>query len=86
LAILLKERIKMALNTNINFPKLKKISGGQIKKLRKKEGISRLELSILLNITEAAIYRWESGIANPSGTAMTLLNLIKRKGINILIS
>ena len=52
--------------------------------IREQEGVSQAVLARHLNVTTGLISQWERGERHPSGPALTLLALIKRKGLAIL--
>ncbi len=56
----------------------------QIQTLRGREKVSQAVLARHLNVTTGLISQWERGERRPSGPAMTLLALIKRKGLEVL--
>ncbi len=56
----------------------------QIQALRERENVSQAVLARHLNVTTGLISQWERGERRPSGPALTLLALIKRKGLEIL--
>ncbi|UBH14414.1 helix-turn-helix domain-containing protein [Macrococcus armenti] len=47
-----------------------------IKTIRKRLGMSRKELSILLGVSKKTVDAWERGVNIPSGTAKRLMQLI----------
>lgn len=55
-----------------------------IKALREREKVSQAVLARHLNVTVGLISQWERGERQPSGPALTLLALIKRKGLEVL--
>ena len=55
-----------------------------IQKLRERERISQAVLAACLNISVSTVQKWEGGSKKPSGLALTLLNLIERKGLDAL--
>ena len=61
------------------------LSPRQIQALRERENVSQAVLARHLNVTSGLIRQWERGERRPSGPAMTLLSLIKRKGLQILV-
>ncbi|WP_157966640.1 helix-turn-helix domain-containing protein [Fastidiosibacter lacustris] len=38
-----------------------------------------------LNVSTEVLKKWEQGVRKPSGSALKLLNLIDKNGINILL-
>lgn len=60
------------------------LSPKQIQALRARERVSQAVLARHLNETTGLISQWERGERRPSGPALTLLSLIKRKGLDVL--
>jgi putative transcriptional regulator len=56
----------------------------QIQALRERERVSQAVMARHLNVTAGLISQWERGERRPSGPALTLLSLIKRKGLDVL--
>jgi putative transcriptional regulator len=52
--------------------------------IREQEGVSQAVLARHLNVTTGLVSQWERGERHPSGPALTLLALIKRKGLGVL--
>lgn len=57
----------------------------QIKKIRLKEKVSQSVLARYLNISVSTIQKWEIGEKKPNGLALKILDLIRRKGLKILL-
>lgn len=64
--------------------KVKDLSPKEIQALREREKVSQAVLARHLNVTTGLISQWERGERRPSGPALTLLALIKRKGLEVL--
>ncbi len=60
------------------------LSPKEIQALREREKVSQAVLARHLNVTTGLISQWERGERRPSGPALTLLSLIKRKGLEVL--
>lgn len=55
-----------------------------IKALREKLRISQVMLATILNTSISTVQHWESGLKHPGGTSSKLLDLLERKGIEVL--
>ena len=64
--------------------KVDALNPAQIQALRERENVSQAVLARHLNVTTGLISQWERGERRPSGPALTLLSLIKRKGLEVL--
>ena len=56
-------------------------SPDEIKALRERLNISQTVLASVINASANSIQKWERGAKRPSGTALKLLNLLDRKGL-----
>lgn len=57
----------------------------QIKKLRQSQKVSQPVFARYLNISESTIEKWETGAKKPSGTALKLLSIVQKHGLQILV-
>lgn len=60
-------------------------TGEQVRKLRDRLHISQSALAIIINTSASTIRAWESGSKKPSGTSCLLLDILTRKGIEVLL-
>jgi putative transcriptional regulator len=63
------------------MPMVEPITGDEIRKLREKAHVSQAVFARYLNLTVGYVSQLERGAKRPSGPALVLLNLIRRKGI-----
>ncbi len=56
----------------------------QIMKVRTKAGVSQAVFAKYLTVTTGTVSKWESGKKHPSGPALKLLDLVKRKGLEAI--
>ena len=61
------------------------ISGPEIRKLREDAHLSRAVFARYLNLTVGYLSQRERGARRPSGPALVLLNVIRRKGIEAIL-
>lgn len=57
----------------------------EIRALRERLNISQAVLASVINASANSIQKWERGVKRPSGTALKLLNLLDRKGLEAMI-
>ena len=57
----------------------------KIKALRQKERVSQAVFAAALNTSVSTVQKWEIGDKRPSGPSLKLLNLVKRKGLVVLL-
>ena len=60
------------------------LKANEIRALREREHVSQSVFAQHLNVHKGLISQWERGERRPSGPALMLLSLIKRKGLNVL--
>ena len=66
-------------------PKVVPMTGAQIRKLRARARMSQAVFAHLLNVTTGYVSQLERGIKRPTGAALVLLNVIRRKGIAAIL-
>jgi putative transcriptional regulator len=47
--------------------------------------MSQAVFAAVLNVSVSSVQKWESGEKKPSGASLKLLNLVKRKGVEVLL-
>ena len=65
-------------------PTSAKFSPQQIKQIRLKRKVSQAIFARYLNTSTSTIRQWEQGEKHPRGTSLKLLNLVAKKGLEIL--
>jgi len=61
------------------------ISGDEIRSLRERAHLSQAVFARYLNLTVGYVSQLERGTKRPSGPALALLNVIRRKGIEAIL-
>ena len=67
------------------IPPIVKISAADVRAIRESGEISQAVLACYLGVSKSAVTQWEQGLREPSGAAARLLDLIRRKGLAILL-
>ncbi|MBI3420077.1 MAG: helix-turn-helix domain-containing protein [Proteobacteria bacterium] len=62
----------------------RRLSASQIKKLRRREGVSQAVLARHLNVDTKLVGEWERGLKTPSGPSLKLLALVETKGLDAI--
>lgn len=57
----------------------------KIRALRKKTRLSQSVFAAVLNTSVSTVQKWEIGEKKPSGPSLKLLDLIKRKGLEVVL-
>jgi putative transcriptional regulator len=61
------------------------LTAGEIRTLREESNLSQAVFAKILNVTVGYVARLERGIKHPKGSALALLNVIRRKGIEAVL-
>lgn len=67
-----------------SLPVLQLMSGEAIRELRERHGLSQAMLAAYIGLSPATVVKWEREEKKPNGAALRLLNLIDRKGLEVL--
>jgi putative transcriptional regulator len=68
-----------------DVPKVVFLSGAQIRVMRARAKMSQAVFARHLNLTVGYVSQLERGAKRPTGAALALLNVIKRKGIDAIL-
>jgi putative transcriptional regulator len=66
------------------LPTAEPITGSQVRELRESAHLSQAALARYLNMTSGYVSQLERGATQATGSALALLNVIRRKGIEVL--
>jgi len=69
----------------ISAPKALPITAAQIRAMRERANMSQAVFAHHLNLTVGYISQLERGAKQPTGAALALLNVIHRKGIEVIL-
>jgi putative transcriptional regulator len=61
------------------------ITGEEIRALRERERLSQAAFARYLNLTVGYVSQLERGVKVPKGPALALLNVIRRKGLGVML-
>ena len=78
------EKTTIAMLGRDALPKVTKLSPDQIVAVREHAGISQAVLAGYLNVGVSTVSQWERGMRRPTGTALKLLHVVRRHGIEPL--
>jgi putative transcriptional regulator len=56
----------------------------QIKRIRETSNVSQAVFAALLNTSVSTVQKWEIGQKRPTGTALKLLHLVQKNGLEIV--
>jgi len=57
----------------------------QIREVRESAGVSQAVFARTLNVTVSSVGQWERGEKKPSGSALKLLSLARKKGLQAIL-
>jgi putative transcriptional regulator len=66
------------------LPPVETLEPEQIKQIREACRVSQAVFASLLNTSVSTVQKWEIGQKRPSGTALKLLHLVKKRGLEII--
>ncbi len=66
------------------LPPVELLEPEQIKQIREACRVSQAVFASLLNTSVSTVQKWEIGQKKPSGTALKLLHLVKKRGLEII--
>ena len=66
-------------------PKPKSLRPDDIRKLREAAGMSQAVFARHLNLTAGYVSQMERGTKRPTGAALALLHVIRRKGVEVIL-
>lgn len=67
------------------IPEVHDYSPEKIVAIRRKNHLSQAALAAILNISASTVQKWERGIKKPAGASKKLLDVVERKGIEVLV-
>jgi len=67
------------------LPPVKVYTPAQIKRIRQKTRSSQAVFAAYLNTSPSTIQKWELGGKKPNGPSLKLLNLVDKKGLEVLL-
>lgn len=64
------------------LPPVEALKPEQIKRIREQSHVSQAVFAALLNTSVSTVQKWEIGQKRPTGTALKLLHLVQKKGLD----
>lgn len=66
------------------LPPVPPLQPQEIKRIREASHVSQAVFAALLNTSLSTIQKWEIGQKRPTGTALKLLHLVQKKGLEVV--
>lgn len=79
------KKITMRHLKKANLPIIDPMTSEEIKSLREQAHLSQAAFASYLNLTVGYISQLERGLKEPTGAVLTLLNVIRRKGFEVIL-
>ena len=66
------------------LPPVEPLAPEQIKRIRETSRVSQAVFARLLNTSLSTVQKWEIGQKKPTGTALKLLHLVQKRGLEVV--
>jgi putative transcriptional regulator len=66
------------------LPPVEPLEPAQIKRIRESARVSQAVFARLLNTSLSTVQKWEIGQKKPAGTALKLLHLVQKRGLEVI--
>jgi len=66
------------------LPKIEKLEPQKIKAIRETAQVSQAVFAAVLNTSVSTVQKWEIGQKHPSGTALKLLHIVEKRGLEAI--
>ena len=66
------------------LPPIEPLQPAEIKRIRESAHVSQAVFARLLNTSVSTVQKWEIGQKKPAGTALKLLHLVKKRGLEVV--
>lgn len=60
------------------------LTPAEIKAIRQRERVSQAVFAAYLHVTTGLVSKWERGEKKPQGASLKLLNLVRKKGLDVV--
>lgn len=69
----------------LGLPPVEPLEPAEIKRIREGEHVSQAVFARLLNTSLSTVQKWEIGQKKPTGTALKLLHLVQKRGLEVIV-
>ena len=66
------------------LPPIEALQPAEIKQIRETSHVSQAVFAALLNTSVSTVQKWEIGQKRPTGTALKLLHLVQKRGLEVI--
>jgi putative transcriptional regulator len=78
------DQVTMRQFDQLCLPTIEPLKPAQIKRIRERSRVSQAVFAALLNTSVSTVQKWEIGQKRPTGTALKLLHLVQKNGLDIV--
>jgi len=68
----------------LSLPTVEPLQPAEIKRIRESAHVSQAVFARLLNTSLSTVQKWEIGQKKPAGTALKLLHLVQKRGLEVV--
>lgn len=68
----------------LSVPPVSPLKPDEIKRIREESHVSQAVFARLLNTSLSTVQKWEIGQKRPAGTALKLLHLVQKRGLEVI--
>lgn len=68
----------------LKLPPVEPLEPAEIKRIREGARVSQAVFARLLNTSVSTVQKWEIGQKKPAGTALKLLHLVQKRGLEVI--
>jgi putative transcriptional regulator len=68
------------------LPPVEPLAPAQIRRIRESSRVSQAVFARLLNTSVSTVQKWEIGQKKPAGTALKLPHLVRKRGLDVVVS
>jgi putative transcriptional regulator len=79
------DRVTMRDFDRMCLPPVTPLEPEQIKRIRETSNVSQAVFAAVLNTSVSTVQKWEIGQKRPAGTALKLLHLVQKQGLDSMI-
>jgi putative transcriptional regulator len=78
------DQVTMREFDQLSVPPVEPLKPAEIRRIREAEQVSQAVFARLLNTSVSTVQKWEIGQKRPTGTALKLLHLVQKRGLDVI--
>ena len=79
------DRVTLREFDRLCLPPVEPLPPEEIKRIRETSRVSQAVFAALLNTSVSTVQKWEIGQKRPTGTALKLLHMVQKRGLEIVV-